>query len=133
MINMVFKRCLRGVSQGCLKGVRKVFHKSVSQGFYNVFIRCLQEGFLQCVHKRLAQEAGTGRFDNASTTLPLVFLCNAPTRRLYTFARLCTQCAQVFFDSQGACLTCTSVSEKVATTPAHVCLKRCPQQLYMCF
>ena len=97
MINMVFKRCLRGVSQGCLKGVRKVFHKSVSQGFYNVFIRCLQEGFLQCVHKRLAQEAGTGRFDNASATLPLVFLCNAPTRRLYTFARLCTQCAQVFF------------------------------------
>ena len=61
MINMVFKRCSQGVSQGCLKGVRKVFHKGVSQGFYNVFIRCLQEVFYNVfkrdLRRRLVQGA----------------------------------------------------------------------------
>ena len=80
MINMVFKRCSQGVSQGCLKGVRKVFHKGVSQGFYNVFIRCLQEFFTMCLHEiftggwyKAPQQcvyfASTGRFNNVFTTL----------------------------------------------------------------
>ena len=83
MINMVFKRCLRGVSQGCLKGVRKVFHKGVSRGFYNVFIRCLQEVFTMCLQEICAggwYKAFQQCVYNTSTSV----LCNVSTRRLYT-------------------------------------------------
>ena len=94
---------------------------------------CSQEICTGGWYKALQQSVyntSTRRFNNVFTTLPQVFFCNAPPRRLYILQRVYATCTSVF------CKLFTKFVQVFLKGFYNTCtcdFERCSQQLYRCF